>query len=209
MNPQDLQTAQTSMAPIFYSPSEVKPDIPAATPGQTGLPKSPSSPLDWLEQNASTIGGIVGGIGGEIIDPFGGGVVGSTIGSGVGQGIQNATTGSSDNVVGAAMTGGASQLIGGGITKLLGKGADVIGNFLSKGGGDYLRSQASGLSDRLATKLPQIFNNMQRYGVNKINNFEDFTNPVLSALDNGKNAALEELGPTVDASNLNQTVKNI
>lgn len=88
---------------------------PAVKPGGGGI-------LGFLGRNASTIGGIGGGIAGELIDPFGGGVAGAALGSSLGKAVQNEDTGQSvgSGVLGAGVEGGLGQAAGFGAGKLLG-----------------------------------------------------------------------------------------
>lgn len=154
MNPADA--AQDPMAGFdefarnYKGPTFNNGSIPGNTPAQTNLPQKPQGDqglLGWLENNASTIGGVVGGIGGELIDPFGGGIAGSAIGSGLGQEVQNLTTGSTTNPLESGLVGGASQALGGlagkGISALASKGASIADRY-----GTDLLSQVGGTVDR-------------------------------------------------------------
>lgn len=99
--------------------------------------------LQTVGRLAPTVGGVLGGIGGELVDPLGGGIVGAGLGSGAGKALENYTQGQNPlqmNDVGAAAEGaagqGAGELAGAGLGLLggaFGKAADAGASGLLKG----------------------------------------------------------------------------
>lgn len=71
--------------------------------------------LDFLENLLPTAGAVVGGIGGEALDAFGGGVAGASAGSAAGKALENKLQGKDigGGVAGAAIGGGVGQGVGG------------------------------------------------------------------------------------------------
>jgi hypothetical protein len=209
MNPQDLQVAQSSgMAPIFYSPGQVQPDVPAGSPQQTNLPaKGPSGLEGFLERNAQTIGGIAGGIGGEIIDPFGGGIAGAALGQGLGQEIKNKTTGTTTNPFEEAAIGGASELGGLGVGKAISKGAGALKNAAP----DLFKS-AFNVPNELLTRLKpnETAQKMLDYGVGgSLNNIVDKSNSAMDVLDRAYRDSVGQIKQPIDMNGAIDAANNI
>jgi len=100
--------------------------MPSRPAHAVAQPKAPSGIAGFLDRNAGTIGGISGAIGGELVDPFGGGIAGAALGEGLGQEAENKTTGSKTNPFKEALIGGASQFVGGKLAEGVGKGAMAL-----------------------------------------------------------------------------------
>lgn len=157
MNPSDLgddfmnfaNRAGSQGNAIYYRPGQVVADVPGPTPQQTNLPATHSAGgvLGFLERNAQNIGGVLGGIGGEILNPFGGGVAGAGIGSALGQEIKNLTTGTKTNPFEEGALGAASELGGQVIGKAAGSGISKLANVADRYGSNIL-SQVGGTVDR-------------------------------------------------------------
>lgn len=91
--------------------------------------------MNILDRLAPTIGGVLGGIGGEVVDPFGGGIAGAALGSGIGKGIQNASQGQSafqGNDITAGIEGGLGQGAGDLVGGALGAVGGALGKFGTK-----------------------------------------------------------------------------
>lgn len=143
----------------------------------TGLNPGYSAPtqggsfLDKIAKFAPTIGGVVGGIGGELLDPFGGGVVGAGLGSGLGKGIENASQGKSPlamSDLGAAAEGaagqGAGDVLGGVLGAIGGKAANFGANQIEK---SSLQDAFGGMSqaDRINLNLDNSVNLAKQAGI--------------------------------------------
>lgn len=86
--------------------------------------------LDFIKKALPTIGAVGGGIVGEAIDPFGGGIVGAGVGSALGKAAENKATGQSigSGVVGAGLGGAVGQGVGGVASSFLGGLAPELSN---------------------------------------------------------------------------------
>jgi len=112
--------------------------------------------LQTLGRLAPTVGGIVGGIGGELIDPFGGGIAGAALGSGLGKAAENATQGQNPlqmNDLGAAAEGAIGQGTGDLLGGVLGKVGGSLGGFGVSQGEKV--AQAQGIKD-IMNEFPGI-----------------------------------------------------
>lgn len=93
--------------------------------------------LDFLEKALPTAGAVAGGIVGEAVDPFGGGIVGAGLGSALGKAAQNRQTGKSlgNDVLQAGVSGAVGQGVGsvasGAVERLLPEAEGVAGKALA------------------------------------------------------------------------------
>jgi hypothetical protein len=179
---------------------------PASTPAQTAMPKGPGGIAGFLADNASTIGSIVGGLGGELIDPFGGAVGGSALGGGLGQEIENVVTGSKGDVLNAALTGGASELGG----QLIGKGVQAAGGLLKSAAPNVFKS-AFNLSPKLNTlwKAADTSKAMLDYGIGgSLKGMVDTSGKALDSIGNIYDQAVGTIGDKIDTKSARDAVDN-
>jgi hypothetical protein len=117
-------------------------------------PQSGQQP-SWWEKLLPTAGGILGGIGGEALDVFGGGIAGAGVGGALGQELENKLTGRNSNILAA----GAENAIGSGVGGLLGKGfkaaTGVGANLATKGASKLFAAQGPGIGEDLANFATQ------------------------------------------------------
>jgi len=192
MNPADLGSdfanfigKNGNSGAIYYNPSQVAPDVPGPTPQQTNVPAThgQSGVLGFLERNAQNIGGVLGGIAGELVNPFGGGVVGAGAGSALGQEVKNLTTGTKTNPLEEGAIGAGSELAGLG----LGKAAQLVGKGVKNAAPDLFRS-AFNLPNKLAARLkPQeTAQKMLDYGIGgkSLNGMIKTSEDAMDQLDN-------------------------
>lgn len=114
--------------------------------GNTGstnaLPGTSAAPhTSILQRLLPTVGGIGGGILGEVLDPFGGGIAGAALGAGLAGGgaaagkvAENATSGQNlgSGVLTSGLEGSVGQGIGEGAGALLGKAGEAVGGLGAK-----------------------------------------------------------------------------
>lgn len=110
---------------------------------QTTAPKQFGGLKGFLVRNAPAIGGIVGGIGGEAVDLFGGGVAGAAGGQALGQKIQNELTGNNASTTGAAISGGLGQIGGKVLGKVIRKTASTLAKPIDKGAANIANRKAA------------------------------------------------------------------
>jgi hypothetical protein len=104
------------------------------------------SVLDDIAKFAPTIGGVLGGIGGEIIDPVGGGIVGAGLGSSLGRGIENTSQGK--GFVGSDdLTAGLEGAAGQGVGDAIGGAVGAVGGAASKYGEGVANQATQAASD--------------------------------------------------------------
>lgn len=166
MNP--TTTPANTTNPVTMSPISNFQDLqnlsiqPPAQSAVSAAPVAAGKQPSFLARLAPTIGSILGGVGGEIVDPFGGGIAGAAIGGGLGKGVENASEGKNflqTNDLGAAAEGGIGQ----GAGDLIGGAIGGIGGAVANKGNDALATQA--LKDAWGsvqgdiTKSPQPFLN--------------------------------------------------
>lgn len=226
------------MNPNFVQPSSMKFSLASDAQENNSLPTTPQAVnmpqksdnrgfAGWLEDNASTIGGTLGGIGGAIaggaidvgslglaaplVNPVTLGIAGATAGGGGAQAIANQfeDKNKQKNPLVEGAESGAFQLAGEGLGRFVGKPImDLVGKGLDTAGGKYLISQAKGLTAGLAAKASDVFGTMGKYGASNIDKFSGLADSVLPALENGKHAALEDIGANVNAGDLMNKVKS-
>jgi hypothetical protein len=97
--------------------------MPIDTQVYQSAPTQPQPQSNGLWNLAPTIGSVLGGIGGEAADVFGGGIAGSALGGALGQQVENWATGSKGSDVGAGVGGGLGALGG----NILGRVAGGLG----------------------------------------------------------------------------------
>ena len=179
------------------------PQTPAPNPAPVA--KSGGS---WWQRLLPTAGSILGGIAGEVVDPFGGGIAGAALGGGLGKAGENALTHQKvlqGNVLTSAIEGGAGQGVGdlasAGIGAALGKGADFVGSGLLKSqfkGGlddDALNSLSNDLGVTNATK--------------QVKPMADIVTGKNGFLTTGGNTALGDANKGVDLSGLNDEARRL
>lgn len=143
-------------------------DTTGTTPYTGANPSAPTgSKPNFFERLLPTAGGILGGIGGEAVDLFGGGVAGAAAGNALGKYLENKLTGQSggNGVVSSAIEGGAGQGVGGILGKIGGKLLGAVSNKASDVADSALQSQfkspidknvVSGLSDAGLSDARQV-----------------------------------------------------
>lgn len=119
--------------------------------------------LQTLGGLAPTLGGVLGGIGGEIIDPFGGGVVGAGLGSALGRAAENATQGKSV-LQGNDLTAGLEGAAGQGVGDAIGAGVGALGGILGRYGENALTKSAE---DEAAQQTASATANETQQGILK------------------------------------------
>jgi len=185
------------------------PPAPAqATQPQVTAPTQPTQHGNWFTHLLPTIGGIVGGIGGELINPFGGGIAGAALLSGAGKAIENGAENQSlgNGVLSNAVMGGVGQGIGGVLGKvggaamgaLGGKSAGLADNLVK---GQFSRGMLSG-EDANLLRTAGMTDMRQIPGVSQI-----ITGPT-GALSNGVKTALGSTNTGVDISGLDKMATN-
>lgn len=173
---------------------------------------TPEAGGSWWQKLLPTAGSVLGGIGGELVDPFGGGIIGAGLGGALGKAAQNATEGKAPiegNLISSGLEGAGGQLMGGVVGKVLGKAATGIAGAANKGASSLFAGQfAKGTIDKnLANDL------VQKYGINDAQHISPLTRLVTgsSAAPEGEaliNKAVENgitsnsPAPHVDLSNV-------
>lgn len=135
----------------LYQAQYGQPQQQVAPPVQAAPTPAPQKG-NWFTHLLPTAGGIIGGIGGEIADVFGGGIVGAAGGSALGKTLENKLEGNSlgSGVVGQAIGGGIGQGVGG----VLGKAAGAIGGkILGTATKDATSADKPGLFQSLSNKF--------------------------------------------------------
>lgn len=172
-------------------------------PNQASTPTSQGSQPSWLEKLLPTAGGVLGGIGGEALDVFGGGVAGAAAGDAAGKALENGLTGQSatKGLVGSAIEGGLGQgvgnLAGGAIKGALGlasKGADI-------GATSALQAQAKGALDPETSK---ILSDMGLTDLRQVGQIAPLITKSNGALSTGVKTALADTDTGVDISGLDK-----
>lgn len=105
----------------------------------------------FAERNAPTILSTLGGIGGEAIDPFGGGIAGAALGGSLGQGVKNHYEGQDplqSNDLTSGIESGVGQGIGYGALAGAGKVLGAVGKTVAP------KIAESGISDVLSKVTP-------------------------------------------------------
>lgn len=114
------------------------------TPQAAPVAPQPHQSGNFLTRLLPTLGGIVGGIGGELVDPFGGGIVGAGLLSGAGKAAENAIEGKKvlqGNDITSALSGAAGQFGGALAGKALSGATGLVGNLVDKGAGKLVQGQ--------------------------------------------------------------------
>lgn len=181
-----------------------------------------------LQRLLPTAGAIGGGILGEVIDPFGGGIAGAALGAGLagagaagGKAIENVSSGqgAGNGVLTSGLEGAAGQGLAAGAGAALGvagKGLESTAASMSENAADKTsqaianqtyKSIPKGL--RQAHDLQGSLDLASKVGADASNpqNLIDTGNQANEILDNSVNDALGQSGP-VDASDYNDIVKN-
>lgn len=120
---------------IGVNPNTVQPTTPASSGGS------------WWQKLLPTAGSILGGIAGEVVDPFGGGVIGASLGGGLGKAGENALTGQKvlqGNDLTSAIEGGVGQGVGDVASAAIGAAGSKAANYL---GDSLLKGQFKGALD--------------------------------------------------------------
>lgn len=155
-----------SQVPTSAIPSPADPNMPTA-----GGP-------NWWQKLLPTAGGILGGIGGEALDVFGGGIGGAAAGGAAGKWLENLLSGQNTGggVLESAIQSGVGQGIGGAIagagSKALGGVSDVTGNLATKGAAETAQAVENvpwaGIAGSTAAKKADLEGTlavMKRYGL--------------------------------------------
>lgn len=204
-----------------------------AQPPQAKVPKPEEKKNFWLDQ-ISTVGGILGGIGGSFIAPIAGTAGGAAAGSGLGEAIENIISGESatKNVVKEAALGGVfgagplKLLKGAGAgVKALATGADDVAGAASRAAMTPLRQQLGNRSlsaaDRAITKQfkfspSQLTNFSKRHGEDPttlikrygINSADDVTVKAIEPLQSAFDDVVTKI-PTISSQALSSSLKKV
>lgn len=179
-----------------------------AAPQPTQAPQQPQQHGNWFTHLLPTLGGIVGGIGGELINPFGGGIAGAALGSGLGKAGENASEGQSvtKDVLGNAVGGGVGQLTGGILGKIGGKLLGAAGGASSGLADNLVKGQFSkgalGGEDANALRTAGVTDARQIPQISSV-----ITGPT-GALSGGVKTALGQANTGVDITGLDKIAEN-
>lgn len=164
---------------------------------------------NWFTRLLPTAGSILGGIGGELIDPFGGGIAGAALGSTLGKAGENAAEGQNvtSGLGGAAVEGGVGQLTGhllGGALKL---GAGAASSLADKGATGLVQGQfAKGTVDNATA---QTLRDMGITDARQVAQIAPISTGTTGALSAGVKRGLTEADTGADLSNLGRTGQNL
>lgn len=205
MNPQLVSGAIPTSS--YLQTDEANQANPSPQP-VTNAPQPSAGPQpSWWEKLLPTAGGILGGIGGEALDVFGGGVAGAGIGGALGQELENKLTGKNQNVLAA----GAENAIGSGVGGLLGKGikaaTGVGAGLATKGASKLFAAQGPGIGEDLANFATQHLGindlpTAAKFGEVISGNPDQEVNGGKGLVSNFVQDAAKNDGSTVDLSNL-------
>lgn len=186
----------------FQIPSNVAAPAPPVTPQNPPQqqPQQGQTQPNFWERAAPTIGGIVGGIGGELIDPFGGGIAGAAIGGALGRGIEDLTTHEKvsqmpGDILESAIANGLGQATGYGIAKgggmLLKAGTDYLGGKVAANTAQAAEEAAAEKAANAATDKANIYGEAVKNADDKSigANFQ-------STLNNAEKLGINTLDPT-------------
>lgn len=200
----------------------------ASAPGQitnlgsisSQLPQYESSPTqstasaiphsgNWFTRLLPTAGSILGGIGGELVDPFGGGIAGAALGSTLGKAGENAAEGQNitSGLGGAAVEGGIGQLTGHALGGALKLGAGAASNLADKGATSLVQGQfAKGTLDNATA---QTLRDMGVTDARQVGELAPLSTGSTGALSEGVKRGLTEADTGADLSNLGRTGQNL
>lgn len=149
--------------------------------------------LGFLERNAPTIGGTLGGILAAPLDPLTGGVASiaaAGVGSGIGQGIKNEASGKSlTNDLGGSLVSGATGQLGGKVIGgLLGK---TVGKGFTKATQGVVQGAENKASSDAAQSLAEPFRGVNRTILNQSGN--DLNGTMATLQSHGVNPTVENM----------------
>lgn len=140
--------------------TQPQPMVQANAPMQTAQAAPVPAKGNFLTHLLPTAGGILGGLGGEAVDVFGGGVAGAAGGAALGKTLENKLEGNSlgSGVLSNAAEGGVGQGAGGLLGKLGGKIIGAAGGKATNVAGDLLQGQLAkgtlgGIDSKALTSL--------------------------------------------------------
>lgn len=197
------------MNPGVNNAGAILPDgTTVADPNQVQVPVQQSKG-NFFTHLLPTVGGILGGIGGELIDPLGGGIAGAAAGSALGKTGENAVEhqGLGSGVLANAIEGGAGQGVGGLLGKVGGKVIGAVGNKAGSVADDLVKGQFTkgALSGEDA-------NTLRTAGITDARQVPEAANIITGsdgALHQGVLRGLSDSDIPADFSDLSRTGKNL